>query len=629
MAKPHFSDKLHRAFASVDPRRSLGAAAMWLIVGLAVAFSIAAAVWVGRVARQNVLEQHVRRLSLETDQLSSDLGQALTIRLDAVRAAGVMARASGEHTNNPRAVFEELTTAYPSLDWIAATDGEGVIVASQEAQDVGTRVADAPWFRSGMERPWLGIVGPRERAILPASDTSAGFGDLAIPVPDEAAGTTGVIRTQVRWLRAVHHPERLTDEPDPRTTTEVCVLDRSGIVLIGPTSWLGKRWPGAPIAGKPSDGNAGGTGNGDDSTPRFEQLPNGHRVLVARSALAASDEITSLGWQVQLVEPNERVFQRADALALQIIWISLCLGVATAILGTLGAQHLTRRLKQLSVSVAHAGRHSTSRIEVPEGIDEVARLGAAFAQLLGELAVEREELERRVAVRTREVERLAEESRYAAIVRERLTIARDLHDTLAHSMMAILSEIRFLRKLQTRDPHGLTKELVRAELMAHEGLQEARRAITQVRSTTVRETGLGPALAEMFERFLNLTGLTGDFQADVTVAPFGDERAETLLRMAREALRNVERHAGATHVMMCLQAIDDASLELRIEDNGVGFEPGAVPPGHYGLLGLREQAQLIDADLQIRSAPNRGTTLRIVLRVAPTAFKPMDVANPL
>jgi signal transduction histidine kinase len=81
--------------------------------------------------------------------------------------------------------------------------------------------------------------------------------------------------------------------------------------------------------------------------------------------------------------------------------------------------------------------------------------------------------------------------------------------------------------------------------------------------------------------------------------------------------------------MMCLQAIDDASLELRIEDNGVGFEPGAVPPGHYGLLGLREQAQLIDADLQIQSARNRGTTLRIVLRVAPTAFKPMDVANPL
>src|SRR3984957_21283732 len=73
---------------SLDPRRSLAAGAMWLIIGLAATFSIAAAVWVGRIARANVSEQHIRRLSLETDQLSSDLGQALAARLDAVRAAG-------------------------------------------------------------------------------------------------------------------------------------------------------------------------------------------------------------------------------------------------------------------------------------------------------------------------------------------------------------------------------------------------------------------------------------------------------------------------------------------------------------------------------------------------------------
>ena len=92
---------------------------------------------------------------------------------------------------------------------------------------------------------------------------------------------------------------------------------------------------------------------------------------------------------------------------------------------------------------------TTSAVLVLGGL---AQLGSAFAKILGDLQQERSELERRVAVRTREVERLAEESRYAAIVRERLNIARDLHDTLAHSMMAILSEIRFLRRLQSRDP---------------------------------------------------------------------------------------------------------------------------------------------------------------------------------
>jgi signal transduction histidine kinase len=207
------------------------------------------------------------------------------------------------------------------------------------------------------------------------------------------------------------------------------------------------------------------------------------------------------------MEPEMRVFQRADALELQILWVSLCLGAVTAFLGILGARHLTRRLKRLAVSVAEVGEDPAVQIDVPQGADEVARLGQAFSQLLGQLALEREELERRVAVRTREVERLAAESRYAAVVRERLTIARDLHDTLAHSMMAMLSEIRFLRKLHSRDPHALTKELARAELIAHEGLQEARRAITQVRATAVHETGLGPALEEVFERFLNLTAI--------------------------------------------------------------------------------------------------------------------------
>jgi signal transduction histidine kinase len=620
MADLDLSAKLRAAFAGVDPRRSLGAAAMWLIVALALSFAIAAAVWVGGIARQNVVQQHVRRLALETDQLSSDLGQALTARLDAVRAAGAMAKVSGERRDNLVMFFHNLTAAYPNLDWIAAADARGVIVASRDAKDVGTRVAASPWFSSGTQRPWLGVVDPGGGSPFTPSDD---FGDLAIPVDDDLTGRAGVIRTHVRWPRAAQHPERLTDEPDPRTTTEVCVIDSADMVVVGPTPWLGRPWPGVPLAGDAHAGNAPVAVHFNEA-PRFERLPDGRRVLVARSALAASNEITSLGWRVQLVEPNERVFQRADALALQILWVSVCLGVATAVLGILGARHLTRRLKQLAASVTQVGQHATSRIEVPGGADEVARLGQAFARLLDELAVERDELERRVAVRTREVERLAQESRYAAIVRERLTIARDLHDTLAHSMMATLSEIRFLRKLHTRDPHAMTKELARAELIAHDGLQEARRAITQVRATAVRETGLGPALEEVFERFLNLTGLTGDFHADVAAASFGDERAETILRMAREALRNVERHAKATHVIMRLQAIEDSVLELRIDDNGVGFDLQAVPPGHYGLVGLREQAEIIDAELTMHSVRNRGTTLRLVLRLAPVVFNPLD-----
>ena len=80
------ADKLRSVLANADPRRSSVASAMWLIIALAVTFSIAAAVWVGSVARESVLQQHIRRHSLDTDQLSSDFTQALTAGIDAVRA---------------------------------------------------------------------------------------------------------------------------------------------------------------------------------------------------------------------------------------------------------------------------------------------------------------------------------------------------------------------------------------------------------------------------------------------------------------------------------------------------------------------------------------------------------------
>src|ERR1700686_3451702 len=110
MAGQAIAQKIRSVLVSIDPRRNLVASAMWLIVALAVTFSIAAAVWVGRIARENVLQQHIRRLALETDQLSSDLGQALSARLDAVRASGPILRAANA-LGRPiglDGVFEEL-----------------------------------------------------------------------------------------------------------------------------------------------------------------------------------------------------------------------------------------------------------------------------------------------------------------------------------------------------------------------------------------------------------------------------------------------------------------------------------------------------------------------------------------
>ena len=630
----------------IDPRRSLAAGAMWLIVALAVTFSVAAAIWVGGIARQNVFEQHVRRLTLETDQLSSDFGQAFSSRLGAVRAAGSILRHPGIEgsANGLAQVFDELESAYPDLDWITLADTSGVIVSTQGDLGAGSRVDASPWFVAGLKGPWLGIIGDPPPSSDEAGTGQVGaapmvagrpgtgrpgddslLGDMAAPVRDATGKVVGVIAARLRWPRTPNHPLRLTDEPDAPGTTHAYVLDGGGLVLIGPDDARGRPWSGVWVDHRPAV-------PADSFDPamaalQFERLPNGREVLVSRAPLSLGADAPATGWQVQLCEPNERVYLRADALALRILWVSLGLGAATALLGIVGARHLTRRLQLLTHSVAQVGRNEAAQLQVPSGRDEVTQLAGAFAKILHDLQQERHELktlsaelERRVAVRTREVERLAEESRYAAIVRERLTIARDLHDTLAHSMMAMLSEIRFLRKLQSHDPAAVAGELARAEEVAHEGLKEARTAITRMRVNAVRETGLGPALSTLLARFVDHTGLAGEFTADPEAARFGDERAETIVRMAQEALRNVEKHARATRVTVALRSVQETHLELRIEDNGIGFDPGAHRPGHFGIVGIREQADLIGAELRIDSRPNEGTRILVSLKLSPITF---------
>jgi signal transduction histidine kinase len=615
---------------TLDPRRSLVAGLIWLVVAMALSFAGAASFWAGRAAREIVVQQHVRRLLLETDQLGSNLGQAVSARMAAARTVG--------KSTNLQRTFAALIAEYPDQGWIALADETGTVIAGDGTLPEGTSVIAAPWFSSGRERPWIGIIEAGADGAH-ADRRSALLGDLSLPVQDAAGRTLGVIATHLTWRWATRDLRRLSASLDPAGSAQTLILDADDRVMVGPKALLNRRWQGIrtkdpqPIEPAESVPAARDPAGPAVQVPRFESLPGGQTVLVARSPVMVDADGAVPGWQVQLSEPKERVYQRADALAVRILWISVCLGAATALVGALGARHLTNRLRRLTRSAASVGRNEIERIEVPNGRDEVAQLAAAFAKVLDDLRRERSELlalsgelERRVAVRTREVVRLAEESRYAAIVRERLKIARDLHDTLAHSMMAMLSEVRLLRKLQAHDPASLPEELARAEEVAHDGLNEARTAITQMRLNAVRDTGLGPALAKAFDRFLDRTGLIGEFASDSEAARFGDERAETLFRMAEEALRNIETHAMASRVTVTLAMRNETHLQLQIEDDGIGFDTGLSRPGHFGLVGLREQAQLIDADLRIRSAPNEGTTLTATLRIAPEVLWPLDAA---
>ena len=621
-----------RLLRYLDPRRSLAVAVVWLVIALSLVFALVAALWLGGMARTSLLAQHSRQLALSANQLAAELDQALGSRLQSLRAAAAMLGADvGSDTPRARrAVLDELQSAYPEFTWIGLADAKGTVVAASDGLLEGGSIADRAGFMRGLKASWIGDgygVVPGDKKLPPLSDAAARRSvDMTTPARDPQGRVVGVLgaRLSLRWAR--NYARGLRETLHLHDATQALILDRDGVVLIGPDALQGRRWHSAPVnATALVDATQAVTSDGTHAVvPAFERLEDGHVVLVIRAESQVGSALHTLGWRVQLIEPPDRADQRANTLWLQILWVSLGLGGTTALLGVLIARRLTGRLTRLTRSVAAVGSGAAQRVEAPSGVDEVARVGRAFAEVLGALQDERgelrtlsAELEQRVAIRTREVERLAEETRYAAVVRERLKIARDLHDTLAHSMMAMLTEVRLLKKLHVHDPAALPEELVHAEQVAHQGLKEARAAITQLRFNAVRDIGLGAALTDTIKLFSERTGLVVDYSSEPRAAGFADERGETLFRIVEEALRNVERHAMASRVEVRLRGADDGCLTLSIEDDGVGFDPGALRPGHYGLVGLREQAQLIGAELSIQSAPHKGTTLRLALRMFP------------
>jgi len=617
---------MQRLLLYLDPRRSLATAVGWLVAVLSLILAMVAALWLGEMAQTSLLQQHGRQLALSTDQLAAEIDQALALRLQSVRAVAAMLR-TDPGSDTPRvlhALLDDLQSTYPEFEWIGLADAKGTVMASSDSLLRGGSIAERRWFAQGLKGPWLGDV---HDAVLPDKKPTPGGEprrsvDLAAPVRNPQGRAVGVVGAHLGWRWARSYTQRLVERLHLHNSVQALVLDRTGVVLIGPYALQDKRWHSVPVNGA-AFVDATQAVSGDSAqfyAPAFERLDSGQVVLVTRAEPMEGTALHTLGWRVQLMEPSDRADRFANALWLRILWVSLGLGGAAALLGVLIARHLTRRLTALTRSVQSVGTGRVQHVEVPSGIDEVARVGAAFADVLGTLQLERgelralsDELEQRVASRTREVERLAAETRYAVVVRERLKIARDLHDTLAHSMMAMLTEVRLLKKLHVHDPAALPAELAHAEQVVHQGLKEARAAITQLRFNAVRDVGLGTALNDAIKLFSERTGLAVNYSSTPRAASFADERAETLFRIAEEALRNVERHSMASLVSVSLLDTADGRLELSIKDDGVGFDPGASYAGHYGLVGLREQAQLIGAELNIQSSPLEGTTLRLVL----------------
>ncbi len=209
-----------------------------------------------------------------------------------------------------------------------------------------------------------------------------------------------------------------------------------------------------------------------------------------------------------------------------------------------------------------------------------------------------------------QIEKGAEEAKFAALANERLRIAHELHDTLVRSIVNLMARLALLRRAAADD--RLREDLVAAEAEARRGVREAREAIAAIRSDTELAEGPGPALAEAAGKLRERSGMKVVMSLGENLGLASPLHASAIVRVAREALRNIELHSGARNVEISAKADADA-LFLRIADDGIGFETEAERSGHYGLIGMREQSKLVCGELTITSAPGLGAVLTFTI----------------
>ncbi|HEX8919267.1 MAG TPA: GAF domain-containing protein [Chloroflexota bacterium] len=255
---------------------------------------------------------------------------------------------------------------------------------------------------------------------------------------------------------------------------------------------------------------------------------------------------------------------------------------------------------------------------------ENARLHEEVRSARDRLQVWNERLEARVAERAAEIERYSKELTTRVLQaqeEERKRLARELHDDTAQSLSTLLINLDVIEPGIPRDNVSLQAGFERIRSLTKRTLDAVRALSHDLRPTILDDFGLVAALRWFGAEYTN----TFDVPVDVKVEGLSDVRLApevelALFRIAQEALTNVGKYAGASYARVLL-SYGNGAIRLEVEDDGKGFDPRTVsrPTRHggLGLYGMRERAALLNATLDIDSAPGKGTRVTVVIPPGP------------
>ncbi|MEM7126851.1 MAG: sensor histidine kinase [Chloroflexota bacterium] len=198
------------------------------------------------------------------------------------------------------------------------------------------------------------------------------------------------------------------------------------------------------------------------------------------------------------------------------------------------------------------------------------------------------------------------------ITRERNRVARELHDTLAHTLSGLTVQLATVRAYWDVEPEIAQGQLDGALSATRDGLQETRRALKSLRATPLDDLGLSLAIRQQAETAAERANLALNLSIVEPLPAFSPEISHCIYRVAQEAITNVVYHANAEMLSVKLD-VNGIGTQLTVADDGMGFEPNAEHANHWGIKGLHERAQLINGHLLISSERERGTTVQLTI----------------
>ncbi len=206
--------------------------------------------------------------------------------------------------------------------------------------------------------------------------------------------------------------------------------------------------------------------------------------------------------------------------------------------------------------------------------------------------------------------RLYEQAQQVAVLEERQRLARELHDAVTQTLFSASLIAEVLPRLWERSPDEGWRRLEELRQLIRGALAEMRTLLLELRPAALVETGLGDLLRQLAE------AITGRARVPVTVKvkgqrPLPSDVQVALYRIAQEALNNVAKHAEASQATVSLRCQPER-VELRVSDDGHGFNPENISPEHLGLGIMCERATAIGATLKIESQIGHGTQVVVV-----------------